>query len=363
MIERFFILTILTLFVIGACKKDEEKDDNSPGFNQSELLVNWGDKIIVPSYKDYRIKANLFNTLCASLPTNPSTSELKNIHSSFEDLYIAWQKISFLEFGPASDIALRAETNVYPTNYFEIENKIITKDFSFSGASDLSQKGLPAIDYLLFGPNALVGNERISYLKAISQLIYNNANIVFTEWSASENNYVEAFKSNTGNDAGSSLGIIINAMNQHLERFHRESKIGIPNGERSFSKTPIAKNVEGYFSGTESIALGVANLKALEALYLGVTTDGANGVGIEENLNTIGAKYNGGSLDDAIKSQFKSCFMAYDNISVPLKDAVTNENGKVSAVYIEIQKLTVLFKADVPAALSILITYQDSDGD
>ena len=78
MIKCFFILSILTLVVLAACKKDEEKQDNSPGFNQSELLVNWGDKIIVPSYKDYRIKANLFNTLCASLPANPSTSELKN---------------------------------------------------------------------------------------------------------------------------------------------------------------------------------------------------------------------------------------------------------------------------------------------
>jgi hypothetical protein len=43
--------------------------------------------------------------------------------------------------------------------------------------------------------------------------------------------------------------------------------------------------------------------------------------------------------------------------------AVNTEQSKVQDLYNEMQKMVVLLKVDLSSALSILITYQDNDGD
>jgi predicted lipoprotein len=240
--------------------------------------------------------------------------------------------------------------------------KIANRDFDFSLASDLKRKGLPALDYLLY-ESKLNSLNHFDMLDVLIKELNSTTATVVNEWSSSGKNYLTEYSSKTGSDAGSSVGLTLNALLLHLERFHREGKIGIPNGERSFSGTALPLNVEGTYQGSESLKYAIENLKAIERLYLGTDHNGNDGIGLEENLIEIGAKYNGGSLDAAIKSQFKACFNAYAQINMPLNEAVVNQNDAVSKVFKEIQKLVVLLKTDVPSSLGILITYTDNDGD
>jgi uncharacterized protein len=105
------------------------------------------------------------------------------------------------------------------------------------------------------------------------------------------------------------------------------------------------------------------NLAAMENTYLGRSKGGTEGKGFDDYLLAINAAYNGGSLDQAIKNQFQSIQQKLDALTEPLSDNIINDAGKVNLAYIEIQKMVVLLKADLPSALGVVITYQDGDGD
>ena len=69
------------------------------------------------------------------------------------------------------------------------------------------------------------------------------------------------------------------------------------------------------------------------------------------------------SIANTINSQIDLIIYKQSQLIGPLsQDVVSNKPG-VQAVYDEMQKLIVSLKVEMPSALSVLITYQDSDGD
>lgn len=360
MIKQVILAFALITLAVISCKKEDDTPSNSPGFNQGELLVNWGNNILLPSFSKYLTELKALDAQIQALDSSVSSSELQALQSQLNKTYLQWQNVSLFEMGPSADNVLKANTNTFPSDTAGIESKISLGDFDLTAASDLKKKGLPAMDYLLHGPKSMSTYFRIVYLKAISTDLYNISYLTNSEWTS----YMSSFIGNTGNSAGSSMGLMLNAINLHLEKYHREAKIGIPNGERSFSGTPLPGNVEATYETDYSLSYAIENLRAIETMYLGTDINGNNGVGLEEYLNTLGAKYDGSTtLDAAVKNQFAACFSAYDQINVPLNQAVINNNQQVSNVFKEIQKLVVLFKVEIPAALNVQITYQDNDGD
>ena len=102
----------------------------------------------------------------------------------------------------------------------------------------------------------------------------------------------------------------------------------------------------------------MAHLAALQNIY-----KGASGLGFDDYLVSTNAKYNGGSLNDAIIVQFASATAKLQALTDPLSANIQANNTAVVAAYTELQKLTVLLKTDMTSSLGILITYGDNDGD
>jgi predicted lipoprotein len=197
----------------------------------------------------------------------------------------------------------------------------------------------------------------------VATQIANNASSVSAKWSSAGSNYVSQFNSAIGTDVGSSLGLTINALNQHIERFLRDGKLGIPNGNRNFSGTALPNHVEAFYNGESSNELALQNVIAIQSLYLGNSADGTDGIGLDDYLVSLNATYNSGSLNDAIKNQFLMCIETIEVLPKPLKDNLVSNKTKVDDAVKALQKLVVLLKVDVPSATGILITYQDNDGD
>ena len=193
--------------------------------------------------------------------------------------------------------------------------------------------------------------------------IANNAESVNIKWSSNGGNYVNQFNGANGTDAGSSLGQVINALTQHIERHLRDGKLGIPNGNRNFSGTSLPGHVEALYYGNTSIELALENLNAIEAFYNGSNNDGVEGIGLDDYLISLGAEYNEGTLNDAIKAQFAACRNKLNAIPKPLKESLTSNKANIDEAVKELQRLIILFKADIPSATGVLITYQDNDGD
>jgi predicted lipoprotein len=168
------------------------------------------------------------------------------------------------------------------------------------------------------------------------------------------------FANADGNDVGSGTGMMVNQLNYDWETL-KNIKIGIPLGKKTLG-TPLPDKVEGYYSGI-SMRLAVRNAEAMQALYLGNGSFGSTDIGLDDNLETIEAKHGSGLLNAAITAQFTVAIAKLKATADPLSARVTDAPAIVDEAYLEMQKLVVLLKSDMPSALGVLITYQDNDGD
>ncbi len=365
--------TSILLLSFFSCKKEKDKEPEPElEFDRKAMLENIGNTIIIPAYQALNNKVIALDSLATVFTVTPDLASLTGLQNAFKDACLAWQHVSVFEFGPAEQALLRTNTNTFPTDTVQIANNVNSGSYNLSTVSNIDAKGLPALDYLLFGigtdntaildkytsdANAI---KRKMYLHDITNEIKTNVNTVYTGWISGGGNYIATFVSAMGTDVGSSLGYLVNQLNYDFETL-KNYKIGIPLGKKTLG-TPLPEKTEAHYSGI-SVQLAVEQLKALEDVYLGRNLQGADGSGIDDYLVHLKSQYNSGQLSDAIKAQLTMAASKLQVVPDPLSQTILNNAPVVDAAYVELQKQVVLFKTDMPSALGVLITYQDNDGD
>jgi predicted lipoprotein len=365
------IITGISLFSFISCI---EEDDNSADidFNRGKMLDEIGNNVIIPSYQLYYTEVKDMDSVIALFATSPDMTDLSNLRIEFKEAYIAWQYVSTYEFGPAEEILLRSNTNTFPADTVQIRSNISSGNYDLASAGNMDAKGFPAMDYLLYGiaddsvkifdqyvSDSLAAN-RLNYLKDISTELKENAEYVLTNWIESGGDYIHTFINNTGTDAGSSVGLLVNQLNYDFEII-KNYEIAIPLGKKTLG-SPLPEKVQAYYA-ENSMQLTLEHFNAIENLYLGEDLWGNDGWGFDEYLIYLQSEYNGGMLSDAIKSQLTTASQALENVPDPLSQTILTNSSIVDDAYTELQKQLVLFKTDMPSALGVLITYQDNDGD
>ncbi len=362
----FLILLLGLVLGVSGCKEPAEADDLS--FDQTALLTNLAN-IIVPHYEDFNTSLTRMETAATDFKNNPDATTLEILRSGFIDTYRDWPYISTFEFGPAADRSLRAQVNTFPTDTQKILSNASAGNYNLEQATNIDAKGLPALDYLLYGlggdPSEVLvqftdptnGPGLMAYLDAVMADLRNSFDGILDAWNGS---YRTTFIENLGTDVGSSLGLFVNEFNYDYELL-KKPRLGIPLGIQTLG-TPIPENVEAYYSGLSSDLL-IRHFEAISNLYFGQLGATADGYGLDEALRDLEANYNGQLLADAIKDQIEQTRAALLAIPSPLSETVVNNPEPANNAYTEVQKLVVLFKTDMTSSLGILITYVDNDGD
>jgi predicted lipoprotein len=355
-----------------SCKKEKKDDVPVPEFDRKAMLTNIGNNIIVSNYQVLQTESNEFSTTVSQFNTTPDSVNLVALRTAFKEVYNAWQLCSVFEFGPGETELLRASVNIFPTDTTQINSNVSSGVYDLSTAPNADAKGFPAIDYLLFGTGANLNNilskyttdinagNRKAYLAALSNEIKTKINSVYNAWSSSGSNYINTFINNSGTDVGSALGELVNQLNYDFETL-KNIKIGIPLGKKTLG-SPLPGKTEAYYSQL-SVELILKNINAIQNIYLGRDELGNDGQGLDDYLVFLNARYMNGTLSDAIKNQFSLAINKLQQVPAPLSVSVVNNAPVVEAAYVELQKLVVLIKTDMPSAMGILITYQDNDGD
>ncbi|MEX2379512.1 MAG: imelysin family protein, partial [Vicingaceae bacterium] len=309
------LLNIILISALWACRDDDKKDDNDIQFDQAAFLANLSAEVILPAYTDANVAVNELSLSIDSLIIEKNQLRLDEAQAKLKTAYLAWQKVSFLEFGPAMNVGLRTNANTFPTDTAEIESKIAQNNTNMDLLDMSNKKGFPALDYLLNHSNdslilAELNNNRSNYLSAVVQDLKNKFNTVYGEWSG---NYQSSFNNSLGTDVGSSSGQLINALNQHYERNFRDGKIGIPIGVRSLD-IPRPEDSEAVYGGY-SIELAVANFEAMKDFYYG-----KDGLGLDDYLKSADAE----SLNQTIQNQMVSIDSKLNVLNDPLPAEIQN---------------------------------------
>lgn len=362
-----FITTALVLFAGCRQKKKGEEAEPEVAFDKGAMLSNYADNLILPNFQSAKTAMDDFAASYTAFTQNKTVLNLLDLRSKFVLAYVKYQHISAFEFGPSESEIIRANFNTYPLDTTQLNANISSGTYDLAAANNIDAKGLPAADFLLFGYNtsdtAIVSRfansaNRVTYLSDCISDMQTKLNSVISTWN---NSYKSTFVSSTGTSIGSSLGLLVNQLNFEIDLL-KNGKIGIPLGKKS-AGTQLPEKCEAYYKNTISVQLAKECLLNIEDIYLGRSVAGSDGSGLDDYLDALKAQHNSGTLNQAIKDQFATAKTKLALVNEPLSVSVMSDAATVDAAYIEIQKLLVLLKTDMSSAMSIVITYQDSDGD
>jgi len=359
-------LTIATA-IFSCNKKSDDNKTSTPEFDRKAMLTNWGNNIIAPGFQNLNTAVADLDAAIADFNQAPDGTKLATLQSKLKNVYQKWEVCEPMELGLADQNLLNVNANTFPTSVTQINNNIAAGSYNLAAVSNLSAKGFPALDYLLFGTGATNidilaayttdanAANRKKYLADVSADIKSMVSAVSADWSSSAtiNNFVNA----SGTDVGSSLGQMINKMDYDMDLL-KNAKMGIPMGKQSMGQL-FPEKTEAYYAGV-SASLMVTQVQAIQNIYLGKSAQG-DGLGLDDYLVQINAQYNGGSLNDAIKAQFDATIGALQAVADPFSANVSSTAA--ATAYTQVQKLLVLLKTDMPSALGVMITYNDNDGD
>ena len=378
-ILKFAKLTGLTfclalLILVGCSKKDQEvlpEGPSSSEFDRVELLTNYANKYIKPAYAAYYSEVNSLKNEVSTFTSSLTVTSLQSLRNKWENTLLIWQDVAFLEFGPAANISLRAQTNVYPVDTALINSNILSGTYNLQVSANFDAKGLQAIDYLLYGVadndidivNYFNNNSNArTFLQDVINDLEANTKSVNSNWQGA---YSTSFIANSASTAqGSSVSDIINAISQHYEAYVRKGKVGFPAGVfNGFSQTPMPLHVEGYYSN-KSLPYVYRSLSSLQDFVNGNAYSNSNtGSGLDDYMVFVNANNNGAALHSLINNQFSVIKTELDKINDPLSNEVSTNNTAVKVVYQKMQQMVGYIKVDMTNALEVIVTYQDTDGD
>ena len=371
------LLGFVFLSFLAACTSEGEGDQpttimvNTSTFARADMLANWTDNIIIPSYESFSVAVQTLSEASVAFKTERNEANLTTLRSAWLAAYKSWQHVAMFEVGPAEIKELRLNVNSFPANVEKIISNSTSGDYDLNLSSNRSAKGFPALDYLLYGVadtdaeivTFYAGTEGVaytSYLEAIVSDIATLSNEVLNDW---KQGYNTTFKDNDGASATASVDRFVNDYIFYYEKFLRAGKMGIPLGV--FSNTTLPGNVEAYYEGTVSNELFLEGLTAVQDFFNGVHFNSMEeGESLASYLDTLNEVKDGDDLAEIINNQFNTARTSATALNA-FRSEIENNTlpSDMLSAYDEVQRIVPLLKIDMVSAMSISIDFVDADGD
>ena len=377
-IIREVSIIVLTILLLANCVNHEKKTINptdandSLSINRSSILIHLADEIIIPGYTNFKIKLDSMIISSNSFTKNPNPENLVKYRNSWKTAYIEWQKVQLFEFGPAKSNSTISYINIYPTNSQTINSNINSSSVNLEIPSNYAAQGFPAIDYLINGlastDDSIVNyyvsdknsNNRIAYLNKLNDQLILKTNQSITDWTS----YRSTFINSTGLSVSSSFSLITNGIIESYEKNLKLGKFGSPAGVLTYIKAP--EKSEAYYKRDISKILAQTAHQAFIDFFNGKSIKtGKIGMSFKTYLDGLGAKDSQSqtSLSTNINAQFEIINTKISAIGDDFTIIVKSNNEQLIEINSELQKAVRLLKVDMSSAMSISITYIDSDGD
>ncbi len=355
---RFAFTLALSVLLFAACDNNNGGTDN--GFDRKEMLKDYVETVIRPSFNQLLVLSEQLNTLTVQFNQDPTESNFNLVKDKFKSTYLAFQEANAFNFGPTGENGLFKgmveEIGTFPASPVKIEEIIMSPPTVIIG-NDFNRdtRGLAAMDYLLYNTihkSILEDPSRRSYFSFLVTHFSTYFKLRHSDIEA----YLEEFPNNNGTDAGSSTSLLYNEFVRNFEAI-KNFKVGLPAGKRPGQNAPVPEICEGYYAGN-SLDLLKANLLSIEHVYTG----DAGRLGFDDYLQTV---VGGPELVTATNAQWAKVILALDNVPTnqPFSVLVEQKHPSIDSLHTELQRHTRFFKSEMSSVLGIAITFSSGDGD
>ncbi len=369
---RFLSISILSLILFfGSCKKKNNNKEFKG--NNKEVLTNWAEHIIIPSYTNYQTKVHQLVNDATNFENDVNENTFNTLKNSWLESYKAFQKVIIFNIGKAEKIYFLGMTNTYPTSIDSIQNNIDLIAQGNAGTIDLqpsfvikkhTYQGFPALDYLLFHPDYTLeyyqteqGKHAAKYIVMLARALENNVNKIVADWNNNKDNYIN----NTDNSVTGAYASTINAFLRGYEKDIRAAKVGYAAGAiNAQNNIPAPQIIEAYYNGTVDKELLKIALQASQDFFNGkYFSNDETGKSLKSILEELDHK----ELVDNINEQYNIMYARINNMPNSLKETAVSDNAAMRDLYDDIQVNVAHYKTQMMAALKVQIGYQDTDGD
>lgn len=368
----YFLISFLVLGVFIACSGDGDSSSSGDNYNRTELLTNWADNIIIPSFENYQSKVTDFKNKVAAFNASPSNTTLADVRTSWLDAYKAFQYVSIFEIGKAEEINFVSFTNIYPANTASIDTNIANGGYNLASLTQIDKQGFPALDYMLYGLGAddaailgfyTTNGNAVKYKQYLTDLaarLKDNADLITNDWKGT---YRNTFIASNGYSVSSSVNRMVNIFVKNYEKNVRAGKVGIPAGKYSTGTTYVNK-VEAYYKNDVSKILLNEAVKASQDFFNGKYFNTATtSHGLKTYLDHLNVVRSGQKLSDIINNQFTVIYNTNALLSDSFSEQITLDNNKMLNAFDKLDGNVQYFKTDMMPALNITVDYVDADGD
>lgn len=368
--------------LLGPTACDEEAGSTSTDLRLA-ILKSWTEQIILPAHHTLSTRTAALRDASARFCATPDAEGLMATRAAWDSARGAFDAISVFKFGPLVDYPARLGPNL---NFWPARTETI--DGLLAGDAALTAealpglgapaRGLPAVEYLLFGPSATDAaafsagdsgggdsgggdsgagpNRRCAYLVAATADAASLAAALDLAWSPEGGGFGDELSDPEGK--GLSLTSIQEALSEVVNRMlfalddMRGEKLGKPLG----TDAPSPTSVESRFSGRS-----VQNLRdvlgMIELLYHGSAAEGA--LGLDDDPRLIERP----DVTERFDAALVVARMRLDEVPGSLETAVVDAPEKVAAVVEALRGVQVVLQTDVRALLSLNAAFNDADGD
>ena len=152
------VTMLLSAVLIVACSKKSGPTTGEPtvnGFDKAGMLVNYADNLIVPGYTGLQQQISQLETAVNTFLNAPTIANQLALKPAFKSAYLQYEHVSVDQLGPAEKALFTNFFNTFPADNAVIDGNISRGTYDLTLNSSINQQGFPALDYLLFGPDAL----------------------------------------------------------------------------------------------------------------------------------------------------------------------------------------------------------------
>jgi uncharacterized protein len=351
--QIFQSIVILSVF---SCSETEHKKP----FDQTPLLTNFSQNIIIPAYQDHLSNVETLETKVNNFIATLTVESLTEARSAWQTAALSWKRAEIFNFGPVDDLSVETAMDFWPVSTTGIESSVTAYDGTSTYLDGIgsNKKGLAAIEYMLFHAgqetiiNEFAEEKRREYIALLMAELSDRIEGLLLTWVTT---YADQFVESTGTDSRASAVLVSNQMLILIEDV-KNYKLGTPFGMSS--GTPHPELVESPFAGY-SMEMIRANIEAIEMVFTGGT-----GAGFDDYLNAYPRKSDGNeSLTMVIEKQILKCKVASAAITVPLEEAITTQGYQVEELITDLTVLNAYLKTDMMSRLNLVVTFTDNDGD
>jgi predicted lipoprotein len=361
--SRFFLVLALvgTWFAVSWSCGDTP---TVASYDRAALLQEVTEQVIVPGYTAVHQDAQALQDTSRTLCAKPGDATLKAARAAWKKLFLAWQDTAAYNFGPADDQNLGPEMASWPIKPDAIEQQISGKDPIDQDTIDAlggGSKGIYAIEYLLYGPHASVGElsdeRRCTYLTALAEHVQRTSQTLLTAWTSSKDGFAHTLSTagEAGNDTYpaqlSAVSVLVTGIVTTIENV-KDSKLGTPLGLSASSTQIDPSAVESPYAEL-SVAAMQANMKSIRAIWKGTSHN------FDAYLRTRNEK-----LADQVLAQLESVDKDLTGIPEPFSKYVAGkDHSEGKTAHDDLDTLERLYTTDVDVAFAVNLMFNSNDGD